>query len=245
MKTVIMCGGKGTRMSEYSAGTPKPMLEVGNKPILANIMDIYLIQGFNEFVLPVGYRKESILAYFIGLMSPKKFYGNGDFTDITLEYSDFIVHIVDTGLETQTGGRLARIRHYLTESFMLTYGDGLANVNLHRDEFLAENVITVVNPPSRFGTVEIMETGEISNFSEKPPESGYINGGFMLLSPEILEYIYSDSNNLEKDILPKFIQDHFVLANKHSGFWHCVDTKRDLDEINRIYEEEGAKWLRF
>lgn len=242
MKTVILCGGKGTRLSEYTEQIPKPMLMIGDKPILRHIMDIYIQQGLHEFILPMGYKQEKIREYFMSLPGESRGYSTGTFS---FHCDDFSVVLVDTGYDTQTGGRLKRLSSYLTEPFMMTYGDGLANINFDRYEFLADTVITAVNPPSRFGTVDIFDNNVINTFSEKPPKGGFINGGFMKLPPRMLNYIVDDRTNLEKDVLPRFVLEHVALAAKHEGFWFCIDTKRDLDEINRIYEQEGPVWLNF
>lgn len=248
MKTVILCGGRGTRLSEYTDILPKPMLMIGNKPILHHIMDIYISQGYREFILPVGYKKENIIAYFLSIWKEGVTWAGNNLNEpLEFHNPEFTVTIVDTGLDTQTGGRLKRLSSLLTEPFMLTYGDGLANVNLAR---IAENCevdlsITAVHPPSRFGRIEISENSMVSEFYEKPAKTDIINGGFMKFnSLDILDSISSDEDNLEKDILPEYVKTHRVYSVVHLGFWHCIDTKRDLDEINKIYEKEGAVWLK-
>lgn len=248
MKTVIFCGGKGTRLSEYTTLIPKPMLTIGDKPILHHIMDIYIAQGHNDFILPVGYKKEAIIAYFLSLWE-KGLTWTGSNLNEPLEFHspEFDVTIVDTGLDTQTGGRLKRLEPFLTQPFMLTYGDGLANISLNKfnEDKNIDLYITAVHPPSRFGKLEISSDLRVSEFSEKPSE-GYINGGFMFFnSLDIFNYIDSDQANLEKDVLPEYVKAHQVRPVFHSGFWHCIDTKRDLDEISKLYEQEGAIWLRF
>jgi len=251
MKTVIFCGGRGTRLSEYTDIIPKPMLMIGDKPILRHIMDIYISQGFNDFILPVGYKKENIIAHFLSLWE-QGITWTGNNLDEPLEFHspEFTVTIVDTGLDTQTGGRLKRLRPFLSESFMLTYGDGLANIDFRKyntfNSSKADLIFTAVHPPSRFGKIDISENFRVLDFSEKPIKNEYINGGFIKFnSLDIFDFINSDNDNLEKDVFPNYVRSHNVHSIVHDDFWMCVDTKRDLDELNKIYKEEGAIWLKY
>lgn len=255
MKVVLLAGGKGTRISEETQYIPKPMMMVGDKPILHHIMDCYMKYGFNDFIIAAGYKKESILGYFMGLEtleSESTKVGDGIHHFF---HKDFDVTVVDTGLETQTGGRLKRLAPLLKDIFMMTYGDGLSNVNLstllekHLNNNYKENLVTVtaVPPIPRFGSMEIMHgTEKVIQFSEKsnPYKDSWINGGFFVINPISLSYIENDDSNWEKDVLPQLAKKGDLHAFTHAGFWHCIDTLRDLEEIRRTYKEEGAVWLK-
>ena len=258
-KVVILAGGFGTRLSEETSVLPKPMLSVGDKPILHHIMDSYMEHGFNSFVVAAGYKCEQILAYFLKFMSVIDT-PDGWLSGETLESGwnfksdSFSVQVIDTGLKTQTGGRLKRLAPFLDDTFLMTYGDGLSNVNIgeefkwHKsDRFYKKHKVTLtaVPPVPRFGTLRIEpKTRNVLQFGEKVYEGhNWINGGFMVIEPEVLGYIKDDQTNFEKDVLPVLAQEHTLYAHCHNGFWHCIDTKRDLDEINRIQKEEGERWL--
>ena len=254
-KVVILAGGFGTRLAEETSVLPKPMLLVGDKPILAHIMDCYRKHGFNDFIIGAGYKWEYITAYFVGLGA-----NNSSSFDITggsfkVKFDDFSVQVLDTGLDTQTGGRLKRLKPYLTETFLMTYGDGLSNVNLREefdwhknDKYYKKHLVTLtaVPPVPRFGTLRLdPKTRNVLQFGEKVYEGhNWINGGFMVIEPEVLNYIKDDQTNFEKDVLPGLAQEHYLYANVHNGYWKCCDTKRDLDELNKEYIEKGSLWMR-
>lgn len=252
LPVVILAGGRGSRLMEETATIPKPMLMVGDKPLLQHVMDIYLQQGVWEFIVPVGYKQEQVYGYFIS-QKPH--------TTVSGYYYSFyfdthVVRVVDTGLDTQTGGRLLQLKHLLGkyEKFFFTYGDGVGNVNL--DELLDHHskdtliTLTAVHPAGRFGriTFESLPPGpvystKVVRFGEKEESwSDWVNGGFAVLSTQILRGIDGDHTNLEKDIFPVVARHGFMRAYRHEGFWRCVDTLRDLEELRQIYKE-STPWL--
>ena len=253
MKVIILAGGFGSRLSEYTEAIPKPMVKIGNKPILFHLMKYYYKFGFKDFIIALGYKSEIIKDYFLNYSAL-----NSSFT-INLENNDIEIHdnvkldwkvtLVDTGLNTMTGGRLLRLKdHVGKKDFMLTYGDGLSNIDLSKlIEFHNENrkIVTVsaVRPVARFGELNI-EAGSVKSFQEKPQISdGWINGGFFVMNPKILNYIDNDSTILEKEPLEKMVSMNELSAYKHSGFWQCMDTKRDKDRLEEIYNSGSVPWL--
>jgi glucose-1-phosphate cytidylyltransferase len=222
MKVVILAGGLGTRLSEYTKTIPKPMVKVDKKPIIFHIMKHYARYGFKEFYLAGGYKHEVIKKFF-----KKKFY-------------DWKVKIIDTGQKTMTGGRLKRLKKFLKDdTFMLTYGDGLSNINLKKLlKFHKENkkmvTMTAVRPPARFGSIKI-KGNKVEYFKEKSRmDEGWINGGFFIMEPKFLNYIKSDLTYLEKYPLEKVTKMKELNAYKHYGYWQCIDTKRDLDRVKKF-----------
>ena len=255
MKAVILCGGMGTRIRDVSEVIPKPMVPVGSQPIVWHIMKYYAHYGIKDFVLCLGYKKEAFIDYFLNYT-----HRNSDMTielgaspRTTLHSSnvseDWRVTLADTGLTTLTGGRLARVMRYLDEStFMLTYGDGLCNIDIkallkcHRDGGKLATV-SAVHPAGRFGEIE-MTGNRVTSFAEKPQTTqGYINGGFMVLEKEfITKYIHDDSKCiLEADALVKCAHDGQLNAYCHDGFWQCMDTAREHQMLNEMWER-GAIW---
>lgn len=247
MKAVILCGGKGSRLLEMTEVIPKPMLPVGGKPLLGHIIDIYRHYGVTEFILPVGYKKEHIIAYFMSI-GPRSMGVTSPEGDVHFDFGDYEVTTIDTGLETQTGGRLLKARSYLHEPFHFTYGDGLSNVNLKDLEYQYRDwnmsVITLVHPEGRFGRATVDDHGFIMTFGEKIETSDWINGGFSILNPSIFSHIAKDETNLEKHVYPELTILGKLRGYCHEGFWMCVDTKRDLLELEEIYKEKGAIWLK-
>ncbi len=245
MKTVILCGGMGTRLREETEWRPKPMVEVGGRPILWHIMNIYGHYGFREFVLALGYKGEMLKEYFLN------FYHHQSNLTIDLKTGrvsasnenarDWVVHLIDTGLNTMTGGRLYRLRDMLRETFMLTYGDGVSDVNIkdlvefHKSHGKAATV-TAVRPAARFGGMSF--TGDrVSEFKEKPQTGeGWINGGFFVFEPRIFDYIHGDGIVLEAEPLEALARDGELMAYKHEGFWQCMDTVRDRDVLEKLWE---------
>lgn len=254
MKVVILAGGYGTRISEESHLRPKPMIEIGGNPILWHIMKIYSHYGFNEFIICCGYKGYMIKEYFADYYLHR--------SDITFDFKEnnkMIVHsnvaepwkvtLVDTGLDTMTGGRLKRVEKYIgNESFMFTYGDGLCNVNVNDLlEFHKSNkkivTLTAIQPGGRFGVVEIDDNNVIRNFAEKSKEDGgWINGGYMVLEPDIFNYIDGDDTILEGYPLESLTKEGRVCAYKHEGFWQCMDTQRDKQLLEKMWKENNAKW---
>lgn len=256
MKVVILAGGFGTRISEESHLKPKPMVSIGDAPILWHIMKIYSYYGFNEFIICCGYKGHIIKEYFANYYLHR--------SDITFDFSnnnDMIVHnnvaepwkvtLVDTGLHTQTGGRIKRVQKYIgNEPFMLTYGDGLSDVNiLELLEYHKKNnkvaTLTAVQPGSRFGVLEIEEDMTISKFAEKnKQDGGWINGGFMILEPEVFSYMNEDPMLVfEKEPLENLAKDGKLCAYKHKGFWQCMDTQRDRIHLEDMLAKGNAPWI--
>jgi glucose-1-phosphate cytidylyltransferase len=256
MKTVILCGGLGTRLSEETNLKPKPMVEIGGKPILWHVMNIYGAQGFNEFVLAAGYKSEYIKEYFLNYYNFQS-----DLTihlksgEIEVDHKapkDWTVHIVDTGLKSMTGGRLYRLRDKLKDAaFMCTYGDGVADVDIKKLlEFHKSHgklaTITAVKPTARFGAMQFDgKSSKVLSFSEKTQmHEGWINGGFFVFEPKIFEYLKGDDTILERDPLENLTKDGQLMAYKHEGFWHCMDTIRDKDILNELIVKNKAPWMK-
>ena len=224
MKVVILAGGLGTRLSEYTKLIPKPMVTVGGKPIIYHIMKHYYNYGFKEFIVAAGYKKNIIKNYF----DKNKF--------------NWKVDVIDTGQKTMTGGRIKRLKNLLDkEDFLVTYGDGLSNVNLKGLVLFHKRnkktvTLTAVRPPARFGAIQI-SSKFVKYFKEKSSiDEGWINGGFFVMSPKIFDYIKSDSTFLERKPFEKLSKNKQLLAYKHKGKWYCMDTKRDRDNLNKLFK---------
>ena len=252
MKTVILAGGMGTRLSEKTEDLPKPMVEIGGPPILWHIMKSYSAYGFDEFLVAVGYRGDAIKNYFLNY-----YYLANDFSirfdtgDLNVHDGDrdkWTVHVVDTGLTTQTGGRLKRLASWLgEETFMMTYGDGVSNVDLEKlVQFHRKHgklaTVTAVRPPARFGSLTF--NGDlVAEFSEKPQVGeGWINGGFFVLEPEVLDFIDDDASIFEREPLERLAAAGELVAYRHEGFWQCMDTLRDVRLLEAIWNSGDAPW---
>ncbi len=235
MKVFILAGGLGSRISEYTKTLPKPMIEVGKKPILIHIMNIYLKWGYNDFYIATGYKSIVIKKFF------KKFKKNNSKFKHVLDGKPCTITLLDTGVKTMTGGRLKFMKNYLNknENFMFTYGDGISNVNLKKLEKFHRkkgNLVTVtaVRPPARFGEI-IVKRDLVSSFKEKPQvKNGWINGGYFIAKKDFLNLIKKSSTILEKEPLEKASKKKQLNAFKHFGFWKCMDTKRDRDELDQL-----------
>ena len=253
MKVVLLAGGFGTRISEESHLRPKPMIEIGEKPILWHIMKYYSQYGFHEFVVCLGYKqyvvKEFFADYFLHLSDVTFDLANNQM-EVHNNYSEpWKVTLVDTGLKTMTGGRVKRIRPYVgDEPFMLTYGDGLADVDLKKlEEFHRQHgriaTITAVNVGQRFGVLDIQQGGRIQAFREKNDRDGaLINGGFMVMNPQVFDYIQGDDTVLEKEPLENLARDGELMAFAHDGFWKCMDTQRDKMQLEAMWQSGQAPW---
>ena len=253
MKVVLLAGGFGTRISEESHLRPKPMIEIGEKPILWHIMKYYSQYGFHEFVVCLGYKqyvvKEFFADYFLH-MSDVTFDLANNQMEVHNNYSEpWKVTLVDTGLKTMTGGRVKRIRPYVGDDpFMLTYGDGLADVDLKKlVEFHRQHgriaTITAVNVGQRFGVLDIQQGGRIQAFREKNDRDGaLINGGFMVMNPQVFDYIQGDDTVLEKEPLENLARDGELMAFTHDGFWKCMDTQRDKMQLEAMWQSGQAPW---
>lgn len=253
MKVVLLAGGFGTRISEESHLKPKPMIEIGEQPILWHIMKQYSAYGYNDFIICLGYKAFSIKEFFADY-----FLHTSDVTfDLTKNkmtvhnnYTEpWKVTLVNTGLNTMTGGRVKRIQEYIgNESFMLTYGDGVSNVNIKRlVEFHKSHgkiaTMTAVNVGQRFGVLDIDETSNIKAFREKDEVDGsMINAGFMVLKPEIFEFIEGDDTIFEKTPLETVAKMGELVAYKHEGFWQCMDTQRDKQKLEELWDSGKAPW---
>jgi glucose-1-phosphate cytidylyltransferase len=252
MKVVILAGGLGTRLAEETEVKPKPMVEIGERPILWHIMKCYASYGFREFVIALGYKGDVIKRFFLEYATLQDSFSidmcSGKVTINNHVSEDWIVHLVDTGLESSTGGRIARVRDYLdNETFMLTYGDGVSNVDLNALLALHKKLkrtvkLTAVRPPARFGGL-IFDGDLISQFTEKPQiGEGWINGGFMVMEPRILNYIPSDATNLEAQVLEQLAHEGQLAAYRHDDFWQCMDTLRDKRQLENMWNEKRAPW---
>jgi glucose-1-phosphate cytidylyltransferase len=253
MKVVVLAGGLGTRLSEETEARPKPMVEIGSRPILWHILKHYAHFGFREFYLALGYKGESIKRFFLEYhslssnMSVSLRDGNVEVHDGG-EREDWLVHLIETGLETNTGGRLKRLEPFLGDgTFMLTYGDGVSDVDLgallkfHRAHGKLATV-TAVRPPSRFGGL-IFDGDRVSDFEEKPQiGEGWINGGFMVFEPEVFRYLREDDTVLESDALEQIAADGQLAAYRHEDFWQCMDTLRDLRLLEELWESGNPPW---
>lgn len=252
MKVVILAGGFGTRLSEETEKRPKPMIEIGGLPIMLHIMKHYSYYNFNEFIIALGYKSEYIKRYFLDYYILNQDISlnlaNGDI-EIHNKYSeDWNVHLVDTGLNTLTGGRVKRLQSWLgQETFMLTYGDGVSNVDLKK--LLAFHkqhgriaTITAVRPPARFGGL-ILNSYAVSEFTEKPQTGeGWINGGFGVFEPAIFDYLEDDESSLEHDALEVIAAENQLMAYPHEEFWQCMDTMRDLRLLRDLWTSKKAPW---
>jgi len=255
MKVVILCGGLGTRLAEETQVKPKPMVEIGGRPILWHIMRIYERHGFNEFVLALGYKGELIKDYFLNYHARQSDItirlksGDVAFSNPTVE--DWIVSLVDTGQATQTGGRLLRLRDRLRQhgTFMLTYGDGVSNVDLHallafHREHGRLATVTAVRPAARFGDLEI-EGDRVTVFAEKPQMGeGWISGGFFVFEPAVLDYIADDATMLERAPLERLARSGHLMAYRHSGYWQPMDTMRDKTTLEALWASGAAPWAK-
>jgi glucose-1-phosphate cytidylyltransferase len=231
MKTVILAGGYGTRLAEYTDKIPKPMVQVGDKPILSHIMNFYQSFGYDDFIIAAGYKKNIIIDYYKDSREFKN------------------LKIIDTGENTMTGGRILRLKSHFAknENFFMTYGDGLCSVNLNKlFQFHSLHnkiaTVTAVHPPVRFGELEI-DGDEVVKFDEKPQASaGWINGGYFVLNSNVFNYIDNDSTLFEKEPMTKLFKDRNLQAYKHKGFWKCMDTLRDKIDLEKILNDKGPIW---
>ena len=253
MKVAILAGGMGTRLAEETDQRPKPMVEIGGKPILWHIMKYYSSHGLNEFIIALGYKKEVIIRYFLDLH-----YYSSDLTISTGDGSitvhdqrrepNWIVHLIDTGLLTDTGGRIKRLApHIGSSTFMLTWCDGLSDVNLeslltfHRSHGKLATV-TTVRAPGRFGYIAF-DGDDVSCFREKPADGdGWINGAFFVLEPGVFEYIDGDATSWERESMEQLAADRQLVAYRHSSFWQCMDTLREKRLLDELWYQGNAPW---
>ena len=254
MKTVILCGGKGTRMREETEYKPKPLVEIGGMPILWHIMKIYSHFGFNDFLLCLGYKGNLIKEYFLNLEWFANDFtlhlGNGKGERVNHAHSmeNWNITFANTGEETDTGGRVNKIEKYTDgDAFFLTYGDGLANISI--TDLLASHqstgkiaTVTGTKPSFRFGVLEMGDSGRVESFAEKPTTDGLINGGFFVLEHGIFDYL-TDNCNFERDILPKLAKDGELAVYEHKGFWEALDTYKEVEQINKQWNMNKRPWI--
>ncbi len=252
MKVAILAGGLGTRLSEETTVKPKPMVEIGGKPILWHIMKLYASYGFKEFVVALGYKGELIKDYFLNYhhlaRSLTVNLGSGEVSIHDGDSEDWVIHLLDTGAEAQTGGRVKRLAEFIgNEPFMLTYGDGVSNVNIpellkfHQAQS-KKVTLTAVRPPARFGQM-LIEDGRVVQFQEKPQlGEGWINGGFFIIEPGVDALIPGDQSSWEYDTLERLAADGQVAAYQHDDFWQCMDTMRDVLLLEKLWGEGKAPW---
>ncbi len=253
MKTVILAGGFGTRISEESHLKPKPMIGIGDKPILWHIMKEYSQRGFQDFIICLGYKgyviKEFFADYYLHTSDVTFDLCNNEMTVHNNHSEPWKVTLVETGLKTMTGGRIKRIKDYIgNEPFMLTYGDGVSDIDMndlirfHQSHGKIATV-TSVNVGQRFGVLDISENNQIMSFREKDQMDGsYINAGYMVLNPEVFDYIEGDETSFEKEPLEKLAKEGQLMAYKYHGFWKCMDTQRDKMQLEALWESGNAPW---
>tara|TARA_Y100001970_G_C14254343_1_gene874103 strand:- start:2747 stop:3514 length:768 start_codon:yes stop_codon:yes gene_type:complete len=252
MKVAILAGGFGTRLSEYTDKIPKPMVSIGGYPILWHIMNHYSSYGFSDFYIALGYKSELIKKYFLDLNILVDDFSldmkSGDIKVFSKNRPSWKITFIETGSESMTGGRVKRLKPYIGEEpFMLTYGDGLSNINISELEAFHQShnklgTITAVRPIARFGEL-VINDNLVESFKEKPQVSmSWVNGGFFVFNPIIFDYIENDKTVLEAEPLEKAAREGNLMAFKHDGFWQCMDTKRDRDYLELLWENGDALW---
>jgi len=254
MKVVILAGGFGTRLGEYTDAIPKPMVPIGHRPILWHIMNTYASFGHKDFYIALGYKSEVIKKYFLDYkVLNSNFtvdFGNGDIKTHSQSQDDWRVTLVDTGLHSMTGGRVKRMQNFITqEPFLLTYGDGVADIDIdalvkfHKSHGKMVTV-SAVRPSARFGELEI-DNGSVLSFKEKPQtDQGWVNGGYFVVNPDFFDLIKGDDSILEREPLERVVEMGELMAYEHNGFWQCMDTKRDRDYLEGLWSSNKAPWMR-
>lgn len=254
MKVIILAGGFGTRLSEYTNLVPKPMVKIGERPLLFHIMQIFAEYGHKDFIIALGYKGEVIKDYFLNYKNLNSNFSlnlkDGEIKYLNSHQLDWNVTLTDTGLNTLTGGRIKRLSEQINhQRFLLTYGDGLSDIDINSlVDFHKSHgklvTLTAVRPSARFGELDIMNS-QIKSFNEKPQlNSGWVNGGFMVIEPEFLDLIEDDNTMLERGPLNKASEMGELMAFCHEGFWQCMDNKRDLDLLNEIIKNGKAPWIK-
>lgn len=251
MKVVILAGGMGTRLSEETVLRPKPMVEIGGQPIIWHIMNGYANHGYCDFCVALGYKGEMIKEYFLNYYHHQ--------SDLTIDlktgkasatgggHKDWKVQLIDTGLNTLTGGRVGRLKTHLTDTFMLTYGDGVADVDVKKLAAFHKShgkiaTVTAVRPVARFGGISL-KGDAVADFKEKPQTGeGWINGGFFVFEPEIFKYLSGDQTVLEGEPMERLARDGQLMAYRHDGFWQCMDTMRDKQLLDKLWDSGKAPW---
>ena len=256
MKVVILAGGFGTRIAEESQRIPKPMIEIGEKPILWHIIKEYSYYGFNEFIICLGYKQQVIKDFF------SNYYLNNSDITFDMEKNDITVHktcsepwkitLIDTGYNTMTGGRLKRIKDYIgNETFLMTYGDGVCDINIkdlvkYHKKHKKLATVTAIQPGGKFGALSISDSNEITSFVEKSKEDGgWINAGYMVLEPEVIDYIAGDETAFEREPLETLAKEGQLKAYKYDGFWQCMDTLKDKQLLEKLLSSGNAPWIKW
>ncbi len=249
MKTVILSGGLGTRLGHLTSKIPKPMVKIGNMPLIWHLINSFVFYGHNDFIIALGYKSKIIKKFFnskkIKTQKKTEFIKCRSITGKIIK-----ITLVDTGMETLTGGRLLRLKNHLSDTFMLTYGDGLSNVNITKlKKFHKKHnkivTVTGVHPIARFGELNI-KRNKVINFKEKPQtDKGWINGGFFVMEPNIFKYLKNDKTVLEGSPLEKLASSKQLMAFLHKGFWYCMDTPRDKDNLNEIWRKKNVPWKKW
>jgi glucose-1-phosphate cytidylyltransferase len=253
MKTILLAGGFGTRLSEYTEDIPKPMVPIGGLPMLWHIMSIYSHFGHNEFLLALGYKADYVKSFFINYETLHSDFiidmATGKTRAVERPAVDWKLALIDTGLDTMTGGRIKRMAPWVMgDTFMATYGDGVSNVDIN--DLIAFHkkhgklvTMTLARPAARFGIVDFDADGVVHSFKEKPIEAaGYVNSGFFVMEPKFLEYIDNDKTILEREPLERAAAEGELMGYVHDGFWRPMDTKRDVDDLNRMWHDDSAPW---
>jgi len=254
MKVIILAGGFGTRLSEYTESLPKPMVMIGGKPILWHIMNSYAHFGHKDFYIALGYKAEKVKEYFLHYRTMNANFtmdlGTGEVTPLQLDAIDWKVTLVDTGLQSMTGGRVKRMKPYIgNETCLLTYGDGLSDIDLDQLIAFHQNhgkmvTVTAVHPGARFGELEL-KGEQVTSFQEKPQTGqGWINGGYFVIEPEFFDLIEEDQTILEREPLERASKMGELMAFRHNGFWQCMDTKRDRNNLEEFWNSGKAPWKR-
>ncbi len=252
MKVVILAGGYGTRLSEETAITPKPMIEIGGRPLLWHLMKSFSSHGFNEFIIALGYKGEVIKPYFLQyseLQSNLKIdLGKNSFKTESCIAEDWQIELIETGTDTMTGGRLKRLAEKINDTFIFTYGDGLSNIDINKLVTFHKShgkfaTVTAVTPVSRFGLLNIDDSHLVKSFSEKPDfRNDLINGGFFVLEPDVLDYINDDTTSWEREPCEQLVKDGQMMAYQHTDFWQCVDTLHELRLLRHLWDNGQASW---
>jgi len=253
MKAVIFAGGFGTRLNVDGVKIPKPLTKIGNDPIIYHILKIYSFYNINDFIICLGFKGKLIKKYFLNLFNKSQFKGDIKIHDqsLYLKFKDpnWNINLVNTGLTTQTGGRLKKILKFIKndEIFCFTYGDGLSDININKlINFHKKSrklcTLTAIQPTQRFGILKLKKDGTVKNFSEKPKVSEWINGGFFVASPKIVNFISSFNDPWEDKPINKIVKNKQLVAYKHKGFWYCLDTVRDKKMLNKLWTSKKAPW---